>query len=160
MNGPTIIESDETVPSPRIGIVISEYNTRIINKLLEACLSTLESNGVDLSSVIIAKVPGAFEIPMVARKMAFSSDYDVVITLGAIIRGETPHFEYIANCCSQELMSIGTESQIPVIFGVLTVDNIQQAIDRSGDEESNKGAEAARTALDMVSILRKLSSDK
>jgi 6,7-dimethyl-8-ribityllumazine synthase len=149
------IEPDESVPQVRIGIVISQYNKTIIERLQDACLNKLESCGVESDKIHIIKVPGAYEIPVIARSMASSKNYDAIISLGAIIRGETPHFDLIADCCSRGIMEISIDSGIPVIFGVLTVDNIQQAMDRSGDEESNKGAEAARAALDMISVLRK-----
>ena len=159
MSSPIIIEPDESVQSVKIGIVISQYNKSIIDRLLDACLKTLETNDIDLGDVIITRVPGAFEIPVITKKLASSGQYDAVITLGAIIRGETPHFDYIASSCSREIMKIATVTGVPVLFGVLTVDNMQQALDRSGDEESNKGAEAARAALDMISILRKISCE-
>lgn len=156
MSSPTIIEADDSVSKAKIGIVISQYNKPVIERLQDACLNMLTRQGLEPEKIHIAKVPGAFEIPVIARRMAITGNYDAIITLGAIIRGETPHFDYIASSCSRAIMKIGTDTGVPVIFGVLTVDNMQQAIDRSGDEESNKGAEAARAALEMIGVLRKL----
>lgn len=154
----TVIEADEKPGDCRIAIVISRYNGYIGDRLLGGCLAALDARGVDRGAVTLVKVPGAYEIPAAARKIAAREKVDAVITLGAIIRGETPHFDFIAQCCASGIADIAAETGVPVAFGVLTVDTSQQALDRSGDEESNKGFEAANTALDMISVLRKLGS--
>lgn len=140
----------------RIAMVMSQYNRYIVDRLEQACLDTLMSAGMEDDKLTIVRVPGAFEIPVAVSQLLEHEPYDAIITLGAIIRGETPHFDIIANGCSHEIMRIGTNSGIPVIFGVLTVDSVQQALDRSGEEESNKGAEAAQTAMEMIAVLRQI----
>ena len=137
-----------------IAIVMSRYNNFIGDRLLKGCLDTLQENGVDNSHITLIHVPGAFEIPVAVKRIADKGKYDAIITLGAVIRGETPHFDYICTECARGIMDIGVTTGIPVVFGVLTVDNTQQALDRSGEEESNKGSEAAITALEMISVLR------
>jgi 6,7-dimethyl-8-ribityllumazine synthase len=151
-----IIESGIIGNEARIAIVLSKYNTQIVDRLVDGCLSTLRAAGIKDESITLVKVPGAFEIPVVVHKLAEKGKYQAIITLGAIIRGETPHFEFIADSCSQGISRIAAEFSLPIAFGVLTVDTIQQAMDRSGDEESNKGSEAAKTALEMISVMSKL----
>ena len=159
MNEVNVIEASKLTDSPSIAIVVSKYNYYIVERLLTGCLSTLKSEGINNQSISIIKVPGAFEIPVTVRNIVVQGKYEAIITLGAIIRGETPHFEIIANNCSMGISAIISEFGLPVIFGVLTVDTSQQAMDRSGDEESNKGSEAAKTAIEMISVLRKLSNE-
>jgi len=154
----TTIEADNDIHGSTVAIVMSKYNSYIVDKLLEGCLAVLHARGIDNSAITLIKVPGAYEIPLIANKIAGQGRYDAIITLGAIIRGETPHFDYIAEACSQGIARIAMDFSLPVIFGVLTVDNIQQALDRAGDEESNKGAEAALTAVEMLSVMRKIGS--
>jgi len=158
MNKIRTIEAGNDVNDSHIAIVSSRYNNHIVDRLLNGCLATLNARGVNSSSIILVKVPGAFEIPVAARKLAEQGRYDAIITLGAVIRGETPHFDFIADACSTGIANIAADFSLPVIFGVLTVDHVQQALDRSGDEESNKGSEAARAALDMISIMKKIGS--
>ena len=141
----------------RIAIVMSRYNSFIGDRLLKGCLDTLKENGVDENNITLLHVPGAFEIPVAVKGIIDAGGYDAIITLGAVIRGETPHFDYICTECARGIMEINVATGVPVIFGVLTVDNTQQALDRSGDEESNKGSEAAITALEMISVLRQIS---
>lgn len=135
----------------RIGIVASKFNSFIVDRLLEGCVKTLDEKGASYS---IVRVPGAFEIPVAVQALIKSSKCDAVVALGAIIRGETPHFEYIANECSRGLASIALSLETPVIFGVLTVNTTEQALDRAGNEESNKGVESALAAIDMVAALK------
>jgi len=144
------------VKDARIAIVASRYNDYIVDRLLKACVDVLFKAGISSEHMTIVRVPGAFEIPMTAGRLADKNEYDAIIALGAVIRGETPHFEYICNECANGLASIALRVDIPVIFGVLTVENITQAEDRSGDEESNKGSEAAKTALEMIDVFRKI----
>lgn len=152
----TIVESDDSVVDAKIAIVASSYNNFIVDRLLEACINYLSNNSVQKNDIILVRVPGAYEIPVAVKRLADKKDYDAIIALGAVIRGETPHFDYIAGECCRGLSTIALQADVPVIFGVLTVDDTQQALDRSGDEESNKGSEAAKTALEMISILRKI----
>ena len=156
MSDITTIEGNESVNEANIAIVASRYNSFIVDRLLEACINTLFNGGVQKKGMTLVRVPGAFEIPIAVKRLADKKNHDAIIALGAIIRGETSHFEYIANEVSRGLSSIALQTDIPVIFGVLTVDNTQQALDRSGEEESNKGTEAANTALEMICLLRKL----
>ena len=156
MPGIITIEADEKPGAGRVGIVISRYNGYIGDRLLAGCLSALRKRGVAESDVTLVRVPGAYEIPAAARKLAAGGGVDAVVTLGAVIRGETPHFDYIAQCCAAGVAAVAADTGVAVAFGVLTVDTSEQAMDRSGDEESNKGYEAANTALDMYSVLKKL----
>ncbi len=143
----------------KVAIVASRYNDNIVNRLLDGCLDCLVSRGVDPGSILIVRAPGAFELPLMARALAGKQSYDAVIALGAVIRGDTPHFEYISAECARGLADTALQFEVPVVFGVLTVDDYEQAVLRSGDEESNKGVEAALTALESVSILRKISHE-
>lgn len=136
------------------GIVVGRFNEFITNKLLSGALDALKRHGVDDNSVEIAWVPGAFELPLVAQKMAQSKKYDAVITLGAVIRGATPHFDYVCAEVSKGVAKVGLDSGIPTIFGVLTTDSIEQAIERAGTKAGNKGWEAAVTAIEMANLLK------
>ena len=136
-----------------IAIVASNFNRNIVDRLYNGAISTLEKNGISEEEIEIIRVPGAFEIPVTVKTLLNKKQYDVIITLGVIIRGETPHFEYIANECAHGISQLAIKTGIPIIFGVLTVDNREQAMDRSGNTGKNKGVEAAQAALDMVDIL-------
>lgn len=150
------IEGTHDVTDARIAIVASRYNKYIVERLLSGCVDTLVKAGISAEKITLVRVPGAFEIPVAVGRLADRDDFDAIIALGAVIRGETPHFEYICNECAHGLALIALQVDMPVIFGVLTVDTIGQAEDRSGDEESNKGCEAASTALEMIDVLRKI----
>lgn len=154
-----IIEQKEPYKgSVKIAIVASRFNKFVVERLYQGAIRCLEANGVSHDQITLVNVPGAFEIPVAVKALLDKKEYDAVITLGAIIRGETPHFEFIANECSRGLAQLALESVIPVIFGVLTVDNTEQAMDRAGDEESNKGFEATSAALEMIGVLNKIKS--
>lgn len=140
----------------KFGIVISRFNEFIGSKLLSGAIDALERHGVDESSIEIAWVPGAFEIPLVAKKMAKTGRYDSVICLGAVIRGSTPHFDIVANEVSKGIAHIGLETEVPIIFGVLTTDSIEQAVERAGTKAGNKGFEAAVTAIEMANLLKQI----
>ena len=140
----------------KFGIVISRFNEFIGSKLLSDAIDALERHGVDESSIEVAWVPGAFEIPLVAKKMARTGRYDSVICLGAVIRGSTPHFDIVANEVSKGIAHIGLETEVPIIFGVLTTDSIEQAVERAGTKAGNKGFEAAVTAIEMVNLLKEI----
>ncbi|MDI6605112.1 6,7-dimethyl-8-ribityllumazine synthase [Aceticella autotrophica] len=140
----------------KFGIVVSRFNEFITNKLLEGALDALKRHGVKEEDIEIAWTPGAFEIPLIAKKMAESKKYNAVIALGAVIRGETPHFDYVANEVSKGIANVGLSTNMPVIYGVLTTDTIEQAIVRAGTKAGNKGFDAAVTAIEMVNLIDEL----
>jgi 6,7-dimethyl-8-ribityllumazine synthase len=139
--------------SLKIGIVVSRFNEFITNKLLSGCLDALTRHEVNQDSIDIAWVPGAFELPMTAQRMV-SKDYDAVICLGAVIRGATPHFDFVAAEVAKGVAQVGLNSGVPVIFGVITADTIEQAIERAGTKAGNKGVDAAVTAIEMANLLK------
>ncbi|MBM7551851.1 6,7-dimethyl-8-ribityllumazine synthase [Thalassobacillus pellis] len=136
----------------KIGIVVGRFNDFITSKLYEGALDGLKRHGVDMDNVEAAWVPGAFEIPMIANRMAQSGKYDAVITLGAVIRGSTPHFDYVCGEAAKGVAQAATKSGIPVMFGVITTDTIEQAIERAGTKAGNKGWEAASAAIEMANL--------
>lgn len=138
----------------KVGIVVGRFNDFISSKLLAGALDALKRHGVEEQHVDVAWVPGAFEIPLIAQKMAASNKYDAVITLGAVIRGATPHFDYVSNETAKGVASVSLKTGVPTIFGVLTVDTIEQAIERAGTKAGNKGWEAAVTAIEMANLSR------
>jgi len=140
----------------KYAIVVSKFNEFVTSKLLDGCIQTLIVNGVLEKNIDIVKVPGAFEIPVVARNLIDLNQYVTVICLGAVIRGETPHFDYICKSVSREIARLGGAFGVPVIFGVITTNNIDQALDRAGGKVGNKGSEAALSALEMVDVIRQL----
>jgi 6,7-dimethyl-8-ribityllumazine synthase len=140
----------------KYGIVAGRFNEFIVSKLVSGALDALKRHGADDSEIEIAWVPGAFEIPLIAQKMAESGKYDAVITLGAVIRGSTPHFDYVANEVSKGVAAIALKTGVPVIFGVLTTDTIEQAVERAGTKAGNKGWDAAVTAIEMANLTRAL----
>jgi 6,7-dimethyl-8-ribityllumazine synthase len=139
----------------RFGIVVSRFNEFITNKLLSGCLDTLIRHGVNQDDIDIAWVPGAFEMPLIAQKMA-AKDYDAVICLGAVIRGGTPHFEYVSAEVTKGIAQVGLNTGKPVIYGIITADTIEQAIERAGTKAGNKGADAAVTAIEMANLLKNI----
>lgn len=138
----------------RFGIVISRFNDFITHKLLDGALDTLHRHGVRDEDVEVARVPGAFEIPLIAKKMAATGRYAGIICLGTVIRGATPHFEYIASEVAKGVAHVGLDTGVPVIFGVITADNLEQAIERAGTKAGNKGADAAVAAIEMANLIR------
>lgn len=140
----------------RFGLVVSRFNEFISRKLLEGATDALNRHGVAAEDIEVAWVPGAFEIPLVARRMAESGRYDAVICLGAVIRGSTPHFDYVAAEVSKGIALVGLETGVPTLFGVLTTDSIEQAIERAGTKAGNKGFDAALAAIEMANLLRQL----
>lgn len=151
-----IYEGKLIAEGKKYGIVVSRFNEFITNKLLEGALDALKRHGALNEDIEIAWVPGAFEIPLIAKKMAESKRYDAVIALGAVIRGETPHFDYVANEVSKGIAKISLDTEVPVIFGVLTTDTIEQAIVRAGTKGGNKGFEAAVTAIEMANLMEEI----
>ena len=156
MSNINTIEGDFIVGSANYAIAVSRFNSFIVDKLLEGAIDTLKRHGVPEKDITIIKAPGAFELPLLAKKIVSTGSYDALIALGAVIRGGTPHFEYVAGQCVKGLGQVSLESGVPIAFGVLTVDTIEQAIERAGTKAGNKGAEAAITAIEMLSVLRKL----
>jgi len=140
----------------KFGIVASRFNDFICGRLIEGAVDALVRAGADEKDMVIYKVPGSFELPLTAKKVAKSGRYDAVICLGAIIRGATPHFEYISAEVSKGIAVVGLETEVPVVFGVLTTDTIEQAIERAGTKSGNKGADAAMTAIEMVDLFKKI----
>ncbi|MBS3991652.1 MAG: 6,7-dimethyl-8-ribityllumazine synthase [Erysipelothrix sp.] len=148
-----IIQGQLTIPQGRFAIVLGRFNEFIGSKLYEGAKDALLRHGVSEANIDLVWCPGAFEIPLVASKLANSKKYVSVICLGAVIRGSTPHFDYVASEVSKGVAHVGLQSQVPVIFGVLTTDTIEQAIERAGTKAGNKGFEAAMTAIEMVNLL-------
>jgi 6,7-dimethyl-8-ribityllumazine synthase len=140
----------------RIAVILSRFNEHIGNRLLEGALSALGRRGVRPRDLLVAKVPGAFELPVVARRLARSGRHDAVVCLGAVVRGETPHFDYVAGEASRGIARVSYETGVPVLFGLLTVDSVEQALDRAGGRHGNKGVEAAECAIEMARLLRAL----
>ena len=138
----------------KVGIVVGRFNDLITMRLLDGAKDALKRHGVEQDDVELAFVPGAFELPLVAKKMAMSKKYDAVITLGAVIRGATPHFDYVCNEAAKGIAQASYQSEVPVIFGVLTTETIEQAIERAGTKAGNKGWEAATSAIEMANLMR------
>lgn len=147
-------EGEMVVNNAKFGIVISRFNSFLVESLLSGALDTLLRHGCKEKDIEIVRVPGAVEIPLAAKRMAASKKYDAIIALGAVIRGGTPHFEFVANENSKGLAQVCMDYDLPVAFGVLTVDTIEQAIERSGTKAGNKGTEAALSAIEMVNVLK------
>ncbi|MBI5975685.1 6,7-dimethyl-8-ribityllumazine synthase [Staphylococcus canis] len=138
----------------KIGIVVSRFNDLITSRLVDGALDTLKRHQVEASHIDTAYVPGAFELPMVAKKMASTGKYDAIITLGCVIRGATSHYDYVCNEAAKGIAKASDDTGVPVIFGVLTTENIEQAIERAGTKAGNKGAEAAVGAIEMANLLK------
>ena len=138
----------------RMGIAVSRFNNFITDKLLQGAMDALERNGVKKDDVDVVKTPGSFELPLAAKGMAKSGKYDALICLGAVIKGDTPHFEYIAAEVAKGLASVSLDASIPVSFGVLTTENIEQAIERAGSKSGNKGFDAALSAIEMANVMK------
>ncbi|WEL18780.1 MULTISPECIES: 6,7-dimethyl-8-ribityllumazine synthase [unclassified Halorhabdus] len=149
----TELEGELDASGLTIGIVLSRFNDLITGKLLDGALDTLTRHGASEDDIDVARVPGSFEIPLVAKRMAESGDYDAVIALGAVIRGETPHFEYVSNEATKGVAKATLDTDVPISFGVLTTDTTEQAINRAGVKQGNKGSEAAESAIEMANLL-------
>lgn len=149
-----VIEGSVAAPQARVAVVVARFNSFINESLLDGALDALKRIGqVADDNITLVRAPGAYELPLIARRLANTGNYDAIIALGTVIRGGTAHFEYVAGECSKGLAQVMMESDIPVAFGVLTTETIEQAIDRAGTKAGNKGAEAALTALEMVNVL-------
>ncbi len=147
-------EGDLLVSGARFGLLLARFNGFITDRLLEGAVDALRRHGARDEDLELVKVPGAFEIPVAAKRMAASKRYDAIIALGAVIRGGTPHFDYVAGECTKGLAQVSLEFGVPVAFGVLTVDTIEQAIERAGTKAGNKGAEAALSVIEMVNLFK------
>lgn len=142
----------------KIGIVVGRFNEFITSKLLDGAINTLKRHGVQEGNIDTAWVPGAFEIPLIAQKMAVNKEYDAIITLGTVIRGSTPHFDYVCSEAAKGVSSASIQSGKPVIFGVLTTETIEQAIERAGTKAGNKGAESAVAAIEMANMVKMIEN--
>ena len=151
-----VIKANLLAKGKRFGIIISRYNEFLSSKLLDGAVDTLKQHGAQDSSIDVAWVPGSFEIPIAAQRIAKSKRYDAVICLGAVIRGATPHFDYIANEVAKGVARVSLDTGIPCIFGVITADNLEQAIERAGTKQGNKGRDAAINAIEMANLLETL----
>lgn len=140
----------------KIGIIVARFNEFIGSRLLDGALDCLKRHGAEEEDIEIAWVPGAFEIPLVSKKMALSKKYDAIICLGAVIRGQTPHFDYVSSEVSKGVANVSLESGMPVIFSVLTTDNIEQAIERAGTKAGNKGYDGAMSAIEMANLMKEI----
>ncbi|MFP5506445.1 MAG: 6,7-dimethyl-8-ribityllumazine synthase [Gammaproteobacteria bacterium] len=154
----TEIEGQLQVRGARFALLVARFNSFVVESLVAGAVDCLKRHGADDKDLHVVRVPGAFEMPLVAKRLAASKKYDAIIALGAVIRGGTPHFEYVAGECTKGLAGVGMEFDIPVAFGVLTVDSIEQAIERAGTKAGNKGVEAAMSAIEMVDLLKRLES--
>lgn len=150
------IEGKLDATGQKIGIIVSRFNSFICERLLEGAIDTLVRHGADEQDIEIVRVPGAFEIPLAAKKMVSADRYDGLICLGAVIRGSTPHFDYVCAEVSKGIASVSLDATMPIGFGVLTTDNIEQAIERAGSKAGNKGAEAAMTVVEMLNLFKVL----
>ena len=149
-----VLEGNLVAEGLKIGIVAARFNEFIVSKLIGGAEDALKRHGVREEDIELAWVPGAFEIPLIAQKMANSKKYDAVICLGAVIKGATSHYDYVCAEVSKGVASVGLETGVPVIFGVLTCDNIEQAIERAGTKAGNKGSDAAKTAIEMANLVK------
>lgn len=152
-----VIEGGLVLDGSRFAIVVGRWNSFIVEHLLEGALDTLKRHGAKDAEIEIIRVPGAFEIPLISKKLAETGKYDAIVALGAVIRGGTPHFEFVAGECTKGLSHVSMEFGIPVAFGVLTVDTIEQAIERAGTKAGNKGEEATLAIIEMVNLIKQIS---
>jgi len=152
-----IVEGDFSAATAKFTIVVARFNGFVVESMLKGAIDTLKRHGVSEENISVVRVPGAFEMPLATKRVAQSKSCDAIIALGAVIRGGTPHFDFVAGECASGIARISLEENLPIAFGVLTTDTIEQAIERSGTKAGNKGADAAMSALEMVSLMRKLN---
>lgn len=157
---PKSIEGSLSAKGLRVGVVVSRFNDFISNKLLEGAVDTLLRSGASDGDIEVVKVPGSFEIPVIAQAMAAKGRYDAIICLGTIIRGSTPHFDYIASEVAKGIARISLDAGLPIAFGIITADNIEQAIERAGTKSGNKGRDAALSAIEMANLFKELGKRK
>lgn len=151
-----VVEGDLIGKGKKFALLVSRFNEFISKRLLDGAMDTLNRHGVEDSDITVVRVPGSFEIPVAARKLAESGAYSAVICLGAVIRGETPHFDYIANEVAKGVAQVSLSSGVPTLFGIITADTLEQAIERAGTKAGNKGAEAANSAIEMANLFEKI----
>ena len=156
--GLNIIEGHYVAGNGKFAIVAARFNQTVVDKLLEGALEGFRKHGVAENDILVIRVPGSFEIPLVAHKLAKSGKYTAIITLGAVIKGETDHYDHVAGAATNGVLNASLQSGVPVIFGILTCDTLEQAINRAGAKAGNKGFEAALTAIEMANLLTKLPS--
>lgn len=156
MSGIKTLEGDFKPTKAKFALLVSRWNSFVVESLKDGAIDALRRHGVAEAQITVIYAPGAFELPLAAQKLAASKQYDAIVALGAVIRGGTPHFEYVAGECVKGLAQVSLNAGLPVAFGVLTVDSIEQAIERAGTKAGNKGAEAALSALEMVNLLGQL----
>ncbi|MDO8267557.1 MAG: 6,7-dimethyl-8-ribityllumazine synthase [Moraxellaceae bacterium] len=149
-----VIEGNFTQADGKYAIVVARFNSFVVESLLDGAVDTLKRHGVKEENITVVRVPGAWELPLAAQKLAEKKSFDAIIGLGAVIRGGTPHFDFVCNEAAKGLGVVGLQYSMPVVFGVLTTDSIEQAIERSGTKAGNKGSDAAMTAIEMVSVLK------
>jgi 6,7-dimethyl-8-ribityllumazine synthase len=153
---PKILEGELLARDLRFGFVAARFNDYVVEALIRGAVDALKRHGAGEKQIEIVRVPGAFDIPIVARKLALSRRYEAIIALGAVIRGQTPHFDFVAGECASGLARIALETGVPIAFGVLTTDTMEQALDRAGGKAGNKGADAALAAIEMANLMRRL----
>src|ERR1700761_6544636 len=156
MDSPKILEGEVVASGRKVAIAAARFNDFIVSSLLKGATAAWHEHGGAPEDLLVARVPGAFELPVVARKLALSGRFDAVIALGCVIRGDTPHFEYVAGECARGLQLASLETGLPIIFGVLTVETVEQALERAATTSGNKGGEAMDTALEMITLMAKL----
>jgi 6,7-dimethyl-8-ribityllumazine synthase len=156
VSGLRIIEGELRAHDLRIALVASRFNEDIVERLLQGAVEALAGHGAAAGARTLVRVPGAFDLPPVVRRIALAGGHDAIVALGAVIRGETPHFDYVAAECAAGLARVSSDTGVPVAFGVLTTDTVEQALERSGGAHGNKGADAARVAIELASLMRKL----
>ena len=150
------IEGELQVRNARFCLVVARFNSFIVESLLDGAIDTLKRHGANEADITVVRVPGAFELPLALEKVAAGGKYDAIVALGAVIRGGTPHFDFVAGECVKGMAQVTLKHAVPVAFGVLTTDTIEQAVERAGTKAGNKGAEAALSAIEMVNVLRQL----
>ncbi len=155
---PRVVEGEMLVRDLRFGFVAARFNDFIVEPLIRGAIDALKRHGATEKQIEIVRVPGAFDIPLIARKLALSRRFDALVTLGAVVRGQTPHFDYVAGECASGIARIALETGVPIAFGVLTTDTMEQAVDRAGGKAGNKGADAALVAVEMANLLRRLDT--
>jgi 6,7-dimethyl-8-ribityllumazine synthase len=155
---PKVLEGQLTAQGLRFAIVVSRFNSLVTQRLLEGALDALRRHSADENAITVVYVPGSFEIPLAAKRLAQSGAFDAVICLGCIIRGDTPHFEYVASEAAKGIAQVALETGVPTIFGVVTADTLEQALERAGAKAGNRGFEAAMTAMEMANLMRQLSA--
>ena len=154
---PKFIEGDYSAKGLKLAVVAGRFNDFITNRLVEGAIDAIRRTGGNSDSTVVVKVPGAFELPLAAKKLATSKKYDAVICLGAVIRGSTPHFEFVSNLMSRGISNVMTETGVPISFGVITADSLEQAIERAGSKHGNKGSEAVLSAIEMANVMKGLA---